>query len=33
MRRQGYSALSDYKVILVPPLYVASDDVLNRLAD
>ena len=25
--------LSDYKVILVPPLYVASDEVLNRLAD
>jgi beta-galactosidase len=23
--------LSDYKVILVPPLYVASDEVLNRL--
>jgi beta-galactosidase len=25
--------LSDYKVILVPPLYVASDEVLNRLVD
>jgi beta-galactosidase len=25
--------LSDYKVILVPPLYVGSDEVLNRLAD
>ncbi|MGB9206169.1 MAG: beta-galactosidase [Terriglobales bacterium] len=25
--------LSDYKVIVVPPLYVASDDVLNRLVD
>jgi len=25
--------LSDYKVIVVPPLYVASDEVLNRLAD
>ena len=25
--------LSDYKVILVPPLYVASDEALNRLAD
>ncbi len=27
------SNLSDYKVLLVPPLYVASDEVLNRLAD
>jgi beta-galactosidase len=25
--------LSDYKVIVVPPLYVASDDLLTRLAD
>lgn len=25
--------LSDYKVILVPPLYVASDELLNRLVD
>src|SRR5208337_4501309 len=25
--------LSDYKVIVVPPLYVASDEVLNRLVD
>jgi beta-galactosidase len=25
--------LSDYKVILVPPLYVASDEVLNRLVE
>jgi beta-galactosidase len=25
--------LSDYKVIVVPPLYVASDDLLNKLAD
>jgi beta-galactosidase len=25
--------LSDYKVIVVPPLYVASDEVLNRLAE
>ncbi|HKM48069.1 MAG TPA: beta-galactosidase [Terriglobales bacterium] len=25
--------LSDYKVILVPPLYVASDEVLNRLVN
>ena len=25
--------LSDYKVILVPPLYVASDDLLNRLVE
>jgi beta-galactosidase len=25
--------LADYKVIVVPPLYVASDEVLNRLAD
>jgi beta-galactosidase len=25
--------LSDYKVILVPPLYVASDEALNRLVD
>lgn len=25
--------LSKYKVIVVPPLYVASDDVLNRLSD
>jgi beta-galactosidase len=24
---------SDYKVIIVPPLYVASDDVLNKLVD
>jgi beta-galactosidase len=27
------SHLSDYKVILVPPLYVASDEVLNRLVE
>ena len=26
-------SLSEYKVILVPPLYVASDSVLNRLAE
>lgn len=25
--------LSDYKIILVPPLYVASDEMLNRLVD
>jgi beta-galactosidase len=25
--------LSDYKMIVVPPLYVASDEVLNRLAE
>jgi beta-galactosidase len=25
--------LSDYKVIIVPPLYVASDETLNRLVD
>jgi beta-galactosidase len=25
--------LADYKLIVVPPLYVASDDVLNRLVD
>jgi beta-galactosidase len=25
--------LSDYRVIVVPPLYVASDDALNRLAE
>lgn len=25
--------LSDYKVVVVPPLYVASDEVLNRLAE
>ncbi len=25
--------LSDYKLILVPPLYVASDDLLNRLVE
>ena len=25
--------LSDYKIILVPPLYVASDEVLNRLVE
>jgi beta-galactosidase len=29
----GSTNLSDYKVILVPPLYVASDEVLNRLVD
>ena len=26
------TTLSDYKVIVVPPLYIASDDLLNRLA-
>ena len=25
--------LSNYKVIVVPPLYIASDDLLNKLAD
>ena len=25
--------LSDYKVVVVPPLYVATDEVVNRLAD
>jgi beta-galactosidase len=27
------TSLSDYKMIVVPPLYVASDDLLNRLAE
>jgi beta-galactosidase len=27
------TSISDYKVIVVPPLYVASDEVLSRLAD
>jgi beta-galactosidase len=29
----GTTELSKYKIVIVPPLYVASDEVLNRLSD